>query len=175
MSDYGRMVSAHGIAFKRRFAADRAALWDHLVEPDKRARWFCGGSTGKAAGEEIVLDFDHRQLSDSAPPDKYAAEQQATHRGRLHAYDPPERLAFSWLEPGGSQSSEVTIMLSETSEGECVLELDHTGLADREMLIGVLAGWHAHLDLLAEVLGGERRSDFWTRDLQLEAEYARRV
>ncbi len=94
MSEYGRQTGHDTIEFERRLGASRQVVWDHLVNPDRRSSWFCGGSTGEQTGEEIVLDFDHRRLSEMAPPDKYAEEQQATHRGEIVAFEPDERLQF---------------------------------------------------------------------------------
>ena len=175
MSDYGKLTEHNTIEFRRVFDAPVEKVWQFLVDPEKRKLWFCGGSTGDQPGEEIVFEFDHTRLSDSSPPDKYASEEVVTHYGKILEYDPPRRLAFTWFESAGSQSSNVEITLTSAGEGATDLLLVHNGVAGRDMLIGVLAGWHGHFDLLVEALAGSRRTDFWLRDQQLESEYADRI
>lgn len=175
MSDHGHLDSEGAIVFSRRLSTDRQTVWDHFVEPGKRALWFCGGSNWGTAGDRIELAFDHSHLSRSAPPEKYAEQQEATHHGELTACDEPGRLAFTWFESDGDSASEVEIDLHDASGGSTQIDLRHSGISDREMILGALAGWHAHLDLLGEVIEGGRQTDFWIRDQQLEAEYAGRV
>ena len=175
MSNYGRQTGATELEFTRRFDASADKVWQFLVDPEKRKLWFCGGSTDEKVGGKIVFEFDHRRLSESAPPEKYASEEVTTHHGEILEYDPPHRFAFTWFESAGAESSTVEITLRAVSDAETELHLVHKGVAGRDMLIGVLAGWHGHFDLLAEVLAGERKTDFWVRDQQLEAEYAGKV
>lgn len=175
MSDYGKQTGPQEIEFRRTFNADAAKVWEFLVDPEKRKLWFCGGSTDRHVGGEIVFEFDHRRLSESAPPEKYSDEEIATHRGEILEYDPPRRLAFTWFESAGDESSTVEITLRSLGDHTTELHLVHKGVTGRELLVGVLAGWHGHFDLLAEVLAGPRKTDFWLRDQQLEAEYERRV
>ncbi len=175
MTDYGRLTGTDRIEFQRRFEAPIEKVWEFLVDPEKRKLWFCGGSTADHVGGEIVFEFDHRRLSKSSPPEEYASEEVAVHRGEILEYDSPRRLAFTWFESAGSVSSKVEITLSSIGSASTDLHLVHTGVAGRDMLIGVLAGWHGHFDLMAEVLAGDRKSDFWIRDQELEAEYTSQV
>ncbi|MEM7700991.1 MAG: SRPBCC family protein [Pseudomonadota bacterium] len=175
MSDYGKQIGPAKLAFDRRFDAPIEKVWQFLVDAEKRKLWFCGGSTCKAAGEDIVFEFDHRRLSESAPPEKYASEEVVTHYGKILEYDPPNRLAFTWFESAEAQSSTVEIDLKSNSDGSTQLALVHTGVEGREMMLGVLAGWHGHFDLMAETISGNRKTDFWVRDQALEAEYVERI
>ena len=171
MSDYGKQTGPTQLEFTRQFDATPEKVWQFLVDPEKRKLWFCGGSTADRVGGEIVFEFDHRRLSETSPPEKYASEEVVIHRGEILEYDPPSRFAFTWFESGGAESSKVEITLSPGSAGGTRVHLVHTGLMGRDMLIGVFAGWHGHFDLLAEVLIGPRKTDFWVRDQELEAEY----
>lgn len=175
MGDYGKQTGPATLAFDRRFDAPIEKVWQFLVDPDKRKLWFCGGATGDAPGGEIVFDFDHRRLSESVPPEKYASEEVVTHRGEILEYDPPRRFVFTWFESAGEQKSTVAIDLTANADGSTQLSLVHDGVVQRDIVLGVLAGWHGHFDLLAEVLVGPRKTDFWIRDQELEAEYAERV
>lgn len=171
MTDYGKQTGPAELEFIRCFDARVEKVWQFLVEPEKRKLWFCGGSTDDHVGGTIVMEFDHRRLAESSPPEKYASEETAEHRGKILEYDPPRRLVLTWFESAGSSTSTVEITLKQLGEAQTELHLVHKGVVGRDMLIGVFAGWHGHFDLMAEVLIGDRKTDFWVRDQQLEAEY----
>lgn len=175
MSDYGKQTGPAEMEFTRVFEAGIDKVWQFLVDGEKRKLWFCGGSTDDHAGGEIVFEFDHRRLSESAPPEKYASEEVTTHRGEILEYDAPTRLAFTWFESAGADFSTVEITLKPLGDESTQLNLVHKGVVGREMLVGVFAGWHGHFDLLGEVLVGPRKTDFWVRDQELEREYEARI
>lgn len=175
MTDYGKQTGPQQIEFTRTFNAGIEKVWQFFVDPDKRKLWFCGGLTDERVGGEIVLEFDHRRLSESDPPEKYADQEVATHRGKILEYDPPRRLAFTWFESAGADASTVEITFTPVASSKTELHLLHKGVVGRDILVGVLAGWHGHFDLLAEVLVADRKTDFWVRDQKLESEYAEKV
>lgn len=175
MTDYGRLIDPTTMEFRRTFDADIEKVWRFLVDPEKRKLWFCGGHTDDHIGGRIVMEFDHRRISESLPPEKYASEEVAQHEAEILEIDPPNRLAFTWFESAGGESSIVEIALAAIDGNQTELHLVHKGVVGRDMLLGVFAGWHGHFDLLAEVLVGPRKTDFWIRDQELEAEYAARV
>ena len=139
MSDYGTQTGPSELRFTRQFDAQPEKVWQFLVDPEKRKLWFCGGSTDEHAGGEIVFEFDHRRLSESAPPAKYASEEVATHRGEILEYDAPTRLAFTWFESAGADFSTVEISLEPLGDESTQLHLVHKGVVGREMLVGVFA------------------------------------
>ena len=47
--------------------------------------------------------------------------------------------------------------------------------SNRRTLVGVSAGWHAHLDVLAARLTGAEPEPFWDRLNGLRAEYEKRL
>lgn len=175
MSEYGRQTGPHQIEFRRNFDASIEKLWQFWTDPEKRKLWFCGGATDAHVGGKIAMEFNHRRLSETQPPEKYASEEVAQHSAEILEYDPPNRLCFSWFESAGSETSTVEITLRAISENKTELYLVHRGVVGRDMLIGVFAGWHGHFDILAEVVTGPRQSDFWVRDQLLEAEYEERI
>jgi len=175
MSEYGKLLGPGKLEFRRNFDADIEKVWQFLVDPEKRKLWFCGGSTGDAVGGTIVFDFDHRRLSESPAPAKYAEEETVTHYGEILEYDPPNCLAFDWFENGHEERSTVRIVLNACEDGSTDLHLVHDGLAGRDVIISVLAGWHGHFELLREVLSGPRQTDYWVLSMRLEAEYEERV
>ena len=91
--------------------------------------------------------------------------------GTVTRYDPPRVLAHTWNFEG--QQSEVTYELE--SVGDRVrLVLTHRKLSSAEEVLSVSGGWHAHLDILEDVLLGREPEAFWRTHTPIEAEYERR-
>lgn len=175
MSEHGRLVDATTLEFRRTLDVDIETLWAFFTNPEKRQKWFCAGETDDFVGGRMVFDFDHRKLSKGPPPEKYADEEQATFEGTILEYDPPHRLAFDWPESGGTDRTKVEITLTAIDDRTTELVLVHSGLDNRDYLIGAMAGWHAHFDLLADVFAGGEVRDFWPHHMVLEEEYAARI
>jgi hypothetical protein len=63
-----------------------------------------------------------------------------------------------------------------TEKGENVLlTLIHRRLPDRSTMLGVSAGWHAHLDILVARVSGKTPEPFWDGWSRLKQEYDRRL
>ena len=56
-----------------------------------------------------------------------------------------------------------------------LLTVIHRRLPDRGMMLGVSAGWHAHLDMLVARLTGTEPEPFWDGWSRLKAEYDQRI
>ena len=56
-----------------------------------------------------------------------------------------------------------------------LLHLEHRRVAEGETRVGIMAGWHAHLDLLLDVLSGRPVRDFRSHHMPLEDVYRRRL
>jgi hypothetical protein len=63
----------------------------------------------------------------------------------------------------------------EPKGGEVLLTLIHRRTRDRDMLLNVTAGWHAHLDVLTARLRGDEPAPFWDGWKRLRAEYDPRI
>lgn len=175
MTDYVEATSTTSLRFVRTLPGPVERVWQHLVEPELRARWFAGGETDGRVGGSLTLAFDHSRLSAQPPPERYREVSNQTCRCTIVVWEPPHRLAFTWPEGEGQPDSEVTITLSEADDGGVRLELVHARLEQPESRDGAAAGWHAHFELLEDLLGGRRPRDFWLRHGELEAEYATRL
>ncbi|MEM1197150.1 MAG: SRPBCC family protein [Pseudomonadota bacterium] len=173
--DYGRLTGPAQLEFRRVLKADVERVWRFLIEPEKRALWFCGGATQPRVGGEMTLAFDHSRLSERAPEEEGGCEGNVTMRAQITEYEPPHRLAFRWFDQDDGAFSLVRIELEDLGGGQSALVLTHSRLEDPKDHVPVLAGWHGHLDLLSEVLAGSRKTDFWLRDKELSAEYSARV
>ena len=148
-------------------------VWAYLTEGDLREQWFCGGTTATEPGGRIVFAFDHRRLSKVGPPEKYADSEVVEMSGEVLVYEKPTKLKFTWDEMHVEGSSTVTIMLKDLGD-RTELHLIHEDLVP-DIQPGVRAGWHAHLDLLVDLLRGEPARDFWLHFNALESAYETEV
>jgi uncharacterized protein YndB with AHSA1/START domain len=176
MSEYGERIAPGAVRFRRVLPGPIERVWSYLTESDKRAQWFCAGETELRVGGRTEMLFDHRRLSphpDDAPPAKYAGmPDRPSYTGQVTRCEPPRVLAYTWHEQ--DDESEVHIELREQGD-QVVLVLTHTQLRTREDEIGVLGGWHAHLDILDDVLNGRVPGPFWKHFTPIELEYESRV
>jgi hypothetical protein len=81
----------------------------------------------------------------------------------------PRLLAFGW-----NNGSDVTFELEPQGE-EVLLTVTHRRLSGREGMLSVSAGWHTHLDVLADRLGGHAPGPYWSKWRRLRAEYEARL
>ena len=176
MEQHAEILAPGSVRFERLLPGPLERVWDYLVDPDKRALWLCGGATDTTVGGDMKLEFDNSRLSgpdDDAPPEKYREfNQPVSFDGRVTQFDPPNVFAHTWEFAG--QASEVRYEL-EAVDDKVRLVLIHTRLATGEEVRNVCAGWHAHLGILADLLGGRRPRPFWKSHTALEAEYTERL
>lgn len=173
MTDYAELIAPATLEFERKLPGPLQRVWDHIVDPDLRARWIAAGAIDGRVGGTIRFDFDHRRLSESAPPEKYADAECASFEGDIEVFDPPHKIAFTWPDVHYNDKSLVTITLRELDDG-VLLRLRHERLEAPSQRLETAAGWHAHFELLADVLAGRPARDFWQLDAALERAYAER-
>ena len=169
MTNEARLTSPTTLEIVRDLPGPVQRVWDHLVDPELRQRWFCGGEIEPRPGGTIVFDFDHRRISDTPAPERYAAQQTVRFEGTVTVFEPPAKLAFLWPEEDGN-STEVTITLTERGD-RVELHLVHARLAKPDHRNGAAAGWHTHFDLLDDLLAGRAVRDFWVAYEPLEDRY----
>jgi hypothetical protein len=58
---------------------------------------------------------------------------------------------------------------------EIMLTVTHRRLGTRDLLLSVAGGWHAHLDILVDILKGDEPLPFWSTHAKLEDDYERRI
>ncbi len=176
MSEYGELIGDDAVRFERILPGPIERVWSFLVEPEKRARWLCGGETEPSVGGRVEMHFNNENLSgegDIEPPEKHRdVAGPVTFHGTVIAYEPPRRLSHSWDFEG--ESSEVTYELTEL-DGQVKLVLTHRRLGSREEIVSVCSGWHTHLGILADILEQKKPRPFWKQQLAVEAEYETRV
>ncbi|MDX1403281.1 MAG: SRPBCC family protein [Woeseiaceae bacterium] len=176
MNDYAEMIDKDAVRFVRILPGPIERVWSFLVEPEKRARWLCGGETEPTVGGRVEMKFHNETLSGDAdiePPEKYKKYAgPISFQGKVIAYEPPRLLTHSWDFEGNS--SEVTYELSE-QDGQVKLVLTHRRLDSREEMASVCGGWHTHLDILSDILEEKSPRPFWKHQTAVEAEYENRL
>jgi len=156
------------LRFERLLDAPLEKVWQYLVDPALRARWFMGGPTELRVGGSIGMTMDHDRLSDREVPmpEKYQPYAGHSWSERITRYEPPHVLGFSW---DNGAAGEVTFELSESGAGKTRLVLTHTGLRGRDDALNFGGGWHSHLAVLEKRINGEGVDDFWALHAQAEA------
>lgn len=170
----GTQTAPATLRVERILPAPVERVWAYLVDPEKRRTWLAGGSMAAAPGGVFELRFQHSELSGEEAPEHYAAYRK-THiqKSRVVRIEPPKLLTITW----GSESdtaSEVTFELSPKGDGT-QLVLTHRRLPDRKETVSVASGWHAHLEVLDDVLHERKPQGFWTNLSELEAAYEAHV
>jgi uncharacterized protein YndB with AHSA1/START domain len=128
------------VVFRRRYAKPVAKVWAALTTPERLADWFGTAKIDLRVGGTLHLSFANG----------YAVEVSIT---RVEA---PHVFGWSWMIDGLNTS--VLFELAPDGDG-CELTLTHSGLDPRGRGTGVRAGWHAHLEGLADSLD-ERTTPF---------------
>lgn len=176
MSEHGVIIDTGTVRFERLLPGPIERVWSYLTDSEKRGTWLAAGEMDLRVGGRVEHVFDNSHLTghDDAPPPKYASHaSESRMHGEITACDPPRLLSYTWGEPSGGES-EVRFELSERG-GKVLLVLTHRRLANRDEMVGVAGGWHAHLDILAHRLEGQAPPSFWPTHTRLEAEYESRI
>lgn len=175
MNAYADIVTPTTVRIERTLPGPIERVWQYLVDGDKRGQWLARGPLDAAPGGGVELHFDNSRLTghDDPPPPKYAAMDAGnTLHGRVLACDPPHLLEFTWGE--AADASQVRFELREVDD-RVQLTVTHSGIGSRATMLSVSAGWHTHLDVLADRLAGRAPASFWRTQARLEADYERRI
>lgn len=164
----GDRISPNSLRFERLLEAPIEKVWQYLVDPDLRSRWFMAGPTDLKVGGSFGMTMDHDKLSDEDVPipEKYREYDGNSWSERITRYEPPRVLAITWED---GEAGEVTFELSEAEENT-LLVLTHTGLRGRKDAVNFGGGWHSHLAVLQKRLAGKAVPNFWVLHSSAEAE-----
>jgi uncharacterized protein YndB with AHSA1/START domain len=160
-------IAPDRLRFERLLDAPIEKVWQYLVDPGLRARWFMAGPTDLEVGGAFGLTMDHDRLSDGnvPTPERYQPYVGHSWEERITRLEAPKLLAFTW-ENG--KAGEVTFELSDVA-GRTRLVLTHTGLRGHEDAVDFGGGWHSHLAVLERRLRDEAVPDFWALHSEAEA------
>jgi uncharacterized protein YndB with AHSA1/START domain len=166
---YGTLIEPTTLKIQRLLPGPVERIWAWLVESDKRRKWLAAGEMELKVGAPFELVWRNDELTN--PPGKRPDGFDAEHRmpGHITQLDPPRLLAFTF-----QNDTEVSIEL-EARGSEVLLTLIHRRLPNRNFMLGVSGGWHAHLDVLVARARGEEPAPFWDGMMKLRGDYDRRL
>src|SRR6187402_2943687 len=167
--DYGAQTGPDTVEIQRLLPGPIERVWAYLTESDLRRRWLAAGEMGLQVGTPFELTWRNDELTDppGVRPDGFGAEHKATMR--MVAVDPPYRLTFTWPDTG-----EVSFVL-EPQGDQVLFTITHRHAPNRRTMVGVSAGWHMHVDVLAALLREQKPAPFWDRMLPLRQDYEARL
>jgi len=171
MDKYGKLIANDSLQFERLLPGPIERIWDYLIDENKRKLWFCGGTSSTEPGGEITFEFNNSQLGEpkELTPEKYKDQGDGfISKAIVLESHEPHKLVIEW-------EGIVTFKLEEQGD-EVLLTLTHEKLPDiKETKVGILAGWHTHLDILREHLDDKTPKGFWSAHMLREEEYSKRV
>lgn len=165
---YGVQTEPATVRIQRRLPGPIERVWAYMTQSDLRRRWLAAGPMDLKVGGEVELTWRNDELTshiEQRPAGTAAEHSMKSHITRI---DPPRLLAFDWGD------GDVTFELERQGD-EVLLTVTHRRLADRASLLSVSAGWHAHLDILADRVAGREPGPFWSAWSRLRAEYETRL
>jgi uncharacterized protein YndB with AHSA1/START domain len=167
---YGALSEPATLTIQRVLPGPIERVWAYLTESDLRRKWLASGHMEMKVGAPFELIWRNSELTN--PPGRRPEGFGEEHRmeSRIIELDPPRKLVFTW----GKGSGDVSFELEPRGE-KVLLTVIHRRLPDRGMILGVSAGWHAHLDMLVARLTGEEPEPFWDHMSRLRAEYDGRI
>lgn len=165
-------ITADVLRFERDLAAPVETVWQYLVDPELRARWFMGGPTEAREGGTLGLTMRHDNLSDEPEltPERYAPYHGKAWSETITKLEPPRLIAFTW---SGGEAGEVTIELDRIGNDRTRLTLTHAGLRGPDDARNFGGGWGSHLAVLERRLEGKHIASFWALHAQAEAAAAK--
>lgn len=172
---HAHRVAPATIRLERLLPGPIGRVWDHLVDPDKRALWLAGGPMELRVGGAVELIFQHADLSPTQRTPLPEAFRSLEHghllRGTCTDVAAPHRLAFTW----GLGASPSHVAFALRAQGTQVrLSIVHSRLVSDDERHDLSCGWHAHVDTLADRLRGHEPEAFWARRAALAALYRQR-
>ncbi|MEL6860859.1 MAG: SRPBCC family protein [Pseudomonadota bacterium] len=170
MGDYATYPDPTVLEIFRDLPGPIERVWDYLTKSELREKWLCAGEVSPEIGGEIVFRFDHSNLSTHPTPASHEGGGDMQMVGIIRAYEPPHHIAFSWPSREAEAPTEVVIRLREI-DGKVRLHLRHEKIMTKDYKSGTSAGWHAHLDIMKDLLSDQTARDFWETFLALEQEY----
>lgn len=144
-------------------------VWTYLTDPEKRARWFAGGTTEPKVGGKGELFFLHKNIApNETPPEshKHVQDPGVKMPYTILRWEPPHVLSHTF-----DDESDVTYELSEQGKNVQLVLTHRARGTDIPFLSGYASGWHVHLDILIALLEGTPLPPFWSTHARLKAEY----
>ena len=165
---YGEVIEPNTLRIKRLLPGSIDRIWTYLTDSDLRRKWLASGVMEMRVGAPLELVWRNEELENAGQrPEGFDEEHRM--ESRITELDPPRKLGFEF-----GSSGDVTIELEERGD-EVLLTLTHRRLPDREIMLKVAAGWHAHLDVLVAKAAGDSPPPFWANWTELREQYSQRI
>ncbi|SOC24048.1 SRPBCC family protein [Stappia indica] len=166
---HGTLIAPDTLEIRRVLPAPPERVWAWLTDSELRRKWLAAGEMTLVPGAECELVWRNDELTDppGTRPGDIGDENRMT--CRVIAVDPPRSLSITW-----GKASDVTFTLAPRGEGT-LLTIVHARLPDRASLLGVSAGWHAHLGVLVSLVEGSKPAPFWDAFTALRTDYDQRL
>jgi len=170
--EFGAITAPETVRIERLLPGPIERVWAYLVEPEKRKLWFADGPMAHRVGGAVELIWRNSRLSkDDAPaPDGFGDEARG--QGTVTTFDPPRRLGFTWAHHAKPET-EALFELSPRGD-QVMLVITHRRLTTNDLVLGVSAGWHAHLEVLRAKLEDHEPPKFWATFGRMREVYRRR-
>lgn len=164
---YGMLTEPTTLTIRRLLPGPIERVWAYLTESDLRRQWLASGTMEMRVDAPVTLVWRNCELSDppGVRPEGFGEEHRL--ESRITELDPPRRLGISWGDTGG-----VSFTL-EPRGSEVLLTLVHSSISERATRLNISAGWHTHLDVLADRCAGRNPPPFWEGWQRLKADYDR--
>ena len=166
---YGVLTEPATLRIKRLLPGPVERVWAYLTEENLRRQWLCAGKMELKDGAPFEWVWRNDELTSPAGDRPEGFDEEKRMQGRITEIHAPYRLAYDW--PGVGH---VTFDL-EPQGKDVLLTVTHTRIPDRRTTLGVSAGWHAHLDLLAVRMAGQKAEPFWDTMVRLRKAYDKRI
>lgn len=170
MAAYGELIDPASVRLERMLPGPIDRIWAHLTDSELRRQWLAVGDMQQKPGTTVELVWRNEEITGRHDPRPEGAAAETRMACAVVRVEAPRLLVLGW----GASGSEVTFELEPVGD-EVRLVVTHRRLPDRSHLLGVSAGWHAHLDLLVARLRGEELPLFWATWTRLRAEYDARL
>lgn len=170
LSAFGELIDPVSVRIERMLPGPIERVWAYLTESDMRAQWLASGDMRLTPGAPVELVWRNDELSGGSDNRPEGAPEEHRMQCAVVRADAPRLLVIRWGESGSEVSFEL-----EPLDCEVRLTLTHRRLPDRANLLGVSAGWHAHLELLIARLNGVEAPPFWKTWADLRTAYDQRL
>lgn len=146
---------SHVLRFERYLPHSIEQVWAAITEPEQLVAWLAEARVDPRKGGSVQL----RWLN----TDEHGNSANVVMNATITQFDPPRLLEYA-----GDIHGVLRFELKEAADG-CVLTFSNILPAPHTRLRESLAGWHVHLDFLAEALEGQAVDwprwpiDRWTR------------
>jgi uncharacterized protein YndB with AHSA1/START domain len=166
---YGVLTEPATLKIQRLLPGPIDRVWSYLTKSELRRQWLASGDMEMKVGAPFELVWRNDELT-SPPGDRPEGfSEKKRMQSRITELHPPRRLSFAWTGAG-----DVTFEL-EPQGDEVLLTVTHRRLPDRRNVLGVSAGWHAHLNLLVARMTGKKANPFWDDMVRLRKDYDGRL